>query len=570
MTVKRLLAIWLALPLLVFSACDSTNPVAPDPDDPQPPATGNFNVTLTASPEEIQAGTNQASTLTVEVTRTSDNLPPADGTSVAVNTSLGSLGVNDEQNPVRSTTLSLTGGRAQVSLFPGPETGTATVLAQAGENTATLSVSILETLPSGFFLSALIPNTGSPDGGEPVVVQGSGFRAPVRVTFGGVQATVVEVSDTEVRVDTPPSPQPVEAGGSLPVDVAVTNDLGSGDPGMDTLAGGFTYSRASPQPVFISSVDPPTGSAAGGDTVNVRGSGFQAPVQVSFGDVQASVRVVTSTAIQVVTPAAPQPVDPGGSLAVDVTVQNALGSPTSSSTTLVGGFTYTEDAPDPLVISSLDPSEGPLDGGTRVTVTGSGFTPGSPVSVELAGVRQRAETVVDATTLEFTTAGADPPDPCPADGRLVQRNMTVTLLDSGLSASSGLTFTYLLNAPQVSRVSPATSSQFGSTVVVEGSGFGEDGAVIVEVDLVTDDGQVLSAEVRRASPTEITIRTPAVPDTFFPEEDCVTEVTTQGKRYLERTVDVRVTNLDNGCVDVFGGRLTYRPSDTRCRETAPP
>lgn len=46
MTVKRLLALWLALPLLVFSACDSTNPVAPDPDDPQPPATGNFNVTL--------------------------------------------------------------------------------------------------------------------------------------------------------------------------------------------------------------------------------------------------------------------------------------------------------------------------------------------------------------------------------------------------------------------------------------------------------------------------------------------------------------------------------------------
>lgn len=567
---KRNPACWLAISVLLVSACDSTNPVAPEPGDAAPPASGTFNVTLSASPQEIQAGTNQASRITVDVTRTSDNLPPADGTSVAVNTDRGSLGVNDDENPVRSTTLSLTGGRAQVSLFPGPEPGTATILAQVGENTATLKVSILETLPSDFFVSAVVPNRGDPDGGDEVVVQGSGLRSPLRLTFGGVQATVTAVSATEIQAETPPSPEPVDAGGSLPVDVTVTNDLGSGNPVMDTLAGGFTYTRAPAEPLFVSAVEPPTGSAAGGESVTVQGSGFQAPLQVSFGGVQATVGTVTSTALEVTTPASPQPVDPGDTLVVDVTVQNALGSSTSSAATLAGGFTYVADVPDPLVIRAIDPTEGPIEGGTRVTLTGSGFTPGSPVSVELAGVRQQAETVVDETTVELTTVGAEVPDTCPANGRLVQRGVTVTLLDSGQSASSGLTFTYLLDVPQISRVSPSTSSQFGSTVVIEGMGFGEEGMVSVEVDLLTDEGQVLSAEVRRASPTEITIRTPSVPDTFFPEEDCVTDVDTQGKRFVERTVDLRVTNLANGCADVFGGSLTYRPADTRCRETEPP
>lgn len=573
MTVKRLPAIWLALLLPVLSACDSTNPVAPDPDDNPPPSSGNFNITLTASPQEIQAGSSQASRITVDVTQTSNNLPPADGTSVALNTSLGSFGVADAENPVQNTTLSLAGGRAQVSLFPGTETGTATILAQVGENTANLNVSFLETLPSDFFLSAVIPNLGDPDGGEAVIVQGSGFNAPLRVTFGGVQATVRSVSSTEVEVDTPPSPTPVDPGGSLPVDVAVTNDLGSGEPVMDTLTGGFTYTTAAAEPVFISRVVPPTGDAAGGETVNVQGSGFQAPLQITFGGVQATVNTVTSTSIEVITPASPQPIDPGGSLTVDVTVQNALGSSTSSSATLAGGFTYQEDdvvPPDPVVVTSLDPTSGPLEGGTSVTLTGSGFTVGSPVSVELAGVRQQAETVVDETTVRFTTVGADDPATCPPDGRLVQRGVTVTLLDSGESGTSGIAFTYLLDAPQITRVSPRTSSQFGSIVVIEGSGFGDEDSVNVEVDLLTDDGQVLSAEVRDASPDSLRIVTPSVPDTFFSEEACVTEVSTQGMRYLERAVDVRVTNLDNGCLDVFGGTLTYRPSDTRCRETSPP
>lgn len=565
----RLLAGLLALS---FLSCDSTNPVAPNPDEPQPPAAGNFNVGLTAVPTELQAGSAEPATVTVEVTKTSDNLPPADGTAVALNTSLGSFGVNDASNPVRSTTLTLTGGRAQVSLFPGADTGTAQVLAQVGENTGRLSVQVLAALPSNFFVSGVVPNSGDPDGGEPVTVQGAGFEEPVRVTFGGVQATVRSVSSSAIEVDTPRSAQPVEAGGFLTVDVAVTNDLSSGEPPMDTLTGGFTYTLGAAPAFFVQEVDPPRGPAAGGTAITVRGQGFRAPIRLEMGGVVVTgATLVSDTEIQATTPPAAQTVPAGTSLAVDVTVTNALGSETSSSAVLVGGFTYFEEAPEPpgpIVIESLSPTEGPIDGGTVVTITGSGFPAGEPVAVELAGVRQRAESVVDGTTIRFTTAGIDEPAQCPVDGRVAQRGVTVTFPASGTSGDSGDVFTYLLTVPRISRVS-GTGQQTGSTIVIDGQGFGDEGSVDVRVDLVAG-GETFATQVTQATPTRITIRTPRFADDFFPEQDCVTDVSTQGRRFVERTVDVVVTNLDNGCADTAGGALTIFPSDTRCRETEPP
>jgi large repetitive protein len=571
---RLLLALLVLLPVLL-AGCDSTNPVAPEMEDPRTPATGNFRITVSADPPQLQAGSGRASTVTVDVVSTADELPPPDGTAVTVTSSAGSFNLASTDAPVRTVTLTLTGGRAQVSLFPDPDPATATLLAQVGENTSSATVEFLEALPDNFFLTGIEPNAGSPDGGDTVVIRGAGFAAPLRVTFGGVLATVMEVTSSTVTVATPPSASPLDPGTTVAVDVTVTNDLTSETPPMDTLTGGFLYTLApteEPPAFFVSGVEPSSGPADGGQTVIVRGEGFRGSVQVTFGAATApDATVLSDTQIRAVTPPSPQPVAAGDSLLVDVGVVNALGQSSSSTAVLVGAYRYTRDAdpvPDPVVISGISPGEGPIAGGTVVTVSGSGFPTGSPVEVTLAGVRQRAETVIDASTVQFTTVGADIPDACPSDGRLPQRGIEVSFPTAGLSGSSGDTFTYTFDAPRITNVSPNAVSQFGSNFTVTGSGFGPDAGAIL-VDLVASDGSTIAAEVRTVTDTRIDARSPQVADDFFTEEDCVTSNNTQGKRFRERSVGVRVTDPATGCAATAGNALLIQPSDQRCREVEP-
>lgn len=81
------------------------------------------------------------------------------------------------------------------------------------------------------FVDNVEPSSGSVDGGDEVVVHGTGFRDGATVTFGGSSATGVSVqSSTTINCTTP-------AHAAGPVDVVVTND----DAQTDTLTNGYTY-----------------------------------------------------------------------------------------------------------------------------------------------------------------------------------------------------------------------------------------------------------------------------------------------------------------------------------------
>jgi hypothetical protein len=87
-------------------------------------------------------------------------------------------------------------------------------------------------------------------------------------------------------------------------------------------------------------------------------------VSVTFdGNAGTALTVVSDTEITVTTPAG----DPG---LVDVVVTTSGGSDT-----LADGFEYTETIPVPTV-TAIDPAEGPEEGGTTVTITGTGFLEG--------------------------------------------------------------------------------------------------------------------------------------------------------------------------------------------------
>lgn len=553
---------------VVLAACNSSNPVAPDLTPPPSGGAGTFSISVSASPPEILAGGDAPSTLTITVLRQDNQLAPEDGTMASVSVDQGSLGVNDTANPVRVSNVSLVGGRAQLSFFAGTSATTATVIVKVGQSTGQGSVRMVSTLPRTFFLTSVRPNSGGSTGGDRVTITGAGFKNPLRVTFGDIAARVVSVSNNSVVVVTPPPKTPPAPGASVPVDVKVTNDLTDTNPLSDTLPGGFFYSLApdpEPTPVFITSVEPSSGTADGGTAVTVQGGGFQAPLQVTFGGAAAQVMSSTSTRINVITPPSPQPVAAGATQTVAVAVTSGLDQPAPQQASLPGAFIFLgANAQVPVVVSALSPAQGPYTGGTLVTVTGSGFV--SPVSVTLGGVRQSAETVLSSTQVQFTTV-ALPVSQCPAGGVQTVNGVVVTNLGSGAAGNAALlSFGYQVPVARISRISPTSGPQLGNSIVsIEGSGF----EAPVRVSFVK--GTQTFTGVVQGTPTSTLVRvsSPRVPDTFFTEVDCVTADNLAGKRFQPATADVVVENLVTGCMDTFGNAFTYQPTFAQCRQVTP-
>src|SRR6185369_3682585 len=149
-------------------------------------------------------------------------------------------------------------------------------------------------------------------------------------------------------------------------------------------------STGNPAPT-VSSISPNSGTANGGTPVTITGTGFLAGATVSLGGTAATgVTVVSSTSITATTAA-----HAAGTVNVVVTNTDA------QSGTLTNGYTYTTTNPAPTV-SSINPISGTANGGTAVTITGTGFLAGATVS--LGGTAATGVTVVSSTSITATTA----------------------------------------------------------------------------------------------------------------------------------------------------------------------
>jgi PKD repeat protein len=128
----------LAAALCLLVACNSGNPVAPTEPGPNP-TPNNITVTASANPSSITAGSTTPSLITVTAKK-ADNNPVDDGTEVSLTTSLGSFAQGGET--LRTIKQLLNKGTVQVPLYAGPDTGTASVLAQVGTTVGGTSVSV--------------------------------------------------------------------------------------------------------------------------------------------------------------------------------------------------------------------------------------------------------------------------------------------------------------------------------------------------------------------------------------------------------------------------------------------
>jgi hypothetical protein len=137
----------------------------------------------------------------------------------------------------------------------------------------------------------------------------------------------------------------------------------------------------------VTGVSPAAGRLKGGKTVKITGSDFAKGATVDFGsNASPKVTYVSPKALKAVVPA-------GSAGVVDVTVTSPDGSATSP-ILLADEYTY-DPAP---TVTGVSPDTGSTDGGNTVTVTGTGFVPGS--TVRFASVPASSVTYESSTELE--------------------------------------------------------------------------------------------------------------------------------------------------------------------------
>lgn len=537
-----------ALLALLLGACSADSPTEPQqtPVPPSQPPLGQ-SVTITADPNALAVGSTTPSTITVRATR-SDGAG-LNGT-LEVTTDLGGFG---SVGGPSTTQVTLVNGVGQAFFFPGNTPGIATLRVRQTGSTAVLATT---TITIGgqvvFFLSSVSPGSGSAAGGEVVTINGGGFEGPVRVLFGGTPAEVLSVSPNAIRVRTPVFLGDPGTSGA-PVAVTVTINLNETNQASDTLPNGFTYTSGGGGTRFlIASVTPTNGPNEGGTRVTITGDGFEAPVQVTFGDatvnLEAPVESVTRTQIVVRSPAASGFGQPLQNSSVSIRVRN-LNSGLSA--TLANAFRYGNQ----IAITSIAPNIGPVTGGTRVTIFGVGFD--EPVQVKFGDTIQQVVSVT-GTEIVVNTA-AVPVSGCSASGG---GPVTVINLEQVGGVATGPSFTYTTPAtPVITGVSPTSGPAAGGTdVTISGQNF-------APPLLVTFGGAPASQIAPAATSTSVKVDAPA---TSLSTEACDDNGDgVPGTRQVAKTVDVAVENILTGCSKTLANAFTYTPASSACSEPPP-
>lgn len=297
-------------------------------------------------------------------------------------------------------------------------------------------------------------------GGVEVEVRGSGFSPEVAINVSGTPALrVTYISPNLLRVLTPPRP----AG---PADLHLTTRAES-----THAADALTYFEA----LAIGEIRPAAGPVAGGQSVTIKGQGFEDGMSFSFGDMPAEVLSVDAHAgsATVRTPA-----QPAGLVALRAQTATA-------NARRADAYLYHADATPQ--IAAISPGFGPTSGGTEVEIRGVGL---DGAGVEFVFGTQQA------TVLERGASFARVQTPAgPAGSVDVIMQNTQGEVDRLVGA-----FEYR-PAVAIASVTPGEGpTSGGSAVTIRGSGFSG-------VERVDFGG--IGAEFEVLSDTEILAQSPA-------------------------------------------------------------
>ncbi|WP_340373789.1 IPT/TIG domain-containing protein [Streptomyces sp. SS7] len=227
-----------------------------------------------------------------------------------------------------------------------------TVVSPSGSSNTTVSFTYTVVLPS---VTGVSPVSGPTSGGTAVTLTGANLSGATAVRFGAANAASFTVtSPTQITAVSPPG-----SPGAVPVTVTTPAGTSAASPGA--------YYFYAPAPV-LSEISPGAGPAAGGASVTLSGQNLSNATAVQFATSGSVFTVLSSTEIVATAP-------PGlGTVSVTVTTPGGSSNPLA--------YAYVS-AP---VLTAVSPPTAGVSAGTVVTLTGTGLTTTTSVTIGGAAV----------------------------------------------------------------------------------------------------------------------------------------------------------------------------------------
>jgi hypothetical protein len=466
---KRFVPFIALLALVALVGCSADSPSAKPVPTVVPESWGISS--LTASDTGPYVGT----VILVEAAVTKNGAAAPDTETVTFQATGGAFSSGSAE-----ASANVSGGTASVAYF-SDVAGTFEVRALFKGVSSTITITYRDrAVTDELQLFDVNPRRGSYAGGEEALITGKGILAPVEVYFdvAGVayQAIVAAVSESNPPSDpgsvTVVTPNFTGADTSIEqaADVRVIVGAGTGSAQSDTLTSAYVLLPSLGPMIY--GVSPSSGRSSGGEVVNVLGQGFgsvASDLAVTFVDPGGVAKVGTilsvspdGSQIQVETPLF-STIPLASDVPYDVNV-STLSGPVS----LPDGFLVLADEPTP-VIASISPTSGPLDGGTLVTIFGSGFQ--IPMQVKFGTL-----TALDVNVFNDTTPADNDRITCVTpdysfepDVPPVTVDVKATNMTSG--KSSTLSAAYRYGDPLFITGNTPSVGQPGDLVIIYGSGF---------------------------------------------------------------------------------------------------
>jgi len=215
------------------------------------------------------------------------------------------------------------------------------------------------------YISSITPTIGKITGGTLVNIYGLGFTDCSTVFFGSIKSTnVYYIDDTHIKATSPTQIILNSNNSSTTVDVTLSNANGQSSIVANDK---FTYLSLP----TITKILPSGAGLNSNIPITITGSGFLHATDISFGNVLIPYSGFTINNDSQITVKSPI-YDTSGLIYLDVLSANGI-----SNVNVNSMFTYYDDTVynSLPVITSLDPSYGPITGYSRIIIHGSNFYP---------------------------------------------------------------------------------------------------------------------------------------------------------------------------------------------------
>jgi len=228
----------------------------------------------------------------------------------------------------------------------------------------------------------------------------------------------------------------------------------------------------------ITSVVPSIGRPQGNELVTITGTNFANPkVVFDFGNgktVDAFLVSVNSTKIQVLSPAVD--LGAGQQKVANIVVINNVGTPNEVRVTAGTTFTFQAEVLTPS-ITTVSPTSGPIDGGTRVTIFGEGFQ--APLQVFFGSAEAPLAQGVQFNQLVVTAPKASDTLPDGSGVKTGPVDVKIINITSNKSTTAPGVFRYIQKAV-VTAAGPTEGPFTGGTrMEIDGTGFNDPVTVTV-------------------------------------------------------------------------------------------